>query len=158
MKNRIIVFNQTGVVNQIYGIIPDLLCEIDNNTTRDKYNKLQAKNEMAILDYLRYDNECGLDRVPNTNPSIHSAKVVFHYNPVYYRQKIANNLPYKLTDTITVIDSFACLGSRFELRQLMVFVEVYKSLCGENRIWANIFYVADSEIPICTIRVDRHVI
>ena len=154
MRTKIITLNQTGAISQIYGILPDRLCAVDIKTTNVEYEALQAENEKAILDYLRYDNERGLDR----NPSIKPIEVVFHYTPVYYRQRIAARLPYRLTDTITVIDAFACMGTRFGLKPLMVFVEVYKSSCGENRIWANIFYVADSEIPICTIKVDRHIL
>lgn len=158
MRTRVITLDQTGAVNQIYGILPDHLCAVDNKTTEAEYNAFRAKNEKAVLDYLRYDNEFELDRVPSTNPSIKSTEVDFRYNPVFYRQAIAAGIPYKITPTITVIDAFACMGTRFGLKSLMVFVEVYKSSCGENRIWANIFYVADSEIPICTIRVDRHVL
>lgn len=160
MRTRVITFEQTGAVNQIYGIIPDNLYAVTKQTTTIEYEALKAKNEKDILDLLRRDHErnFGDTSISVANPSKESTEIDFRYNPVFYRQTIADNLPFRLTATIKVIDSFACMGTRFGLKPLMVFVEVYKSSTGENRIWANIFYVADSEIPICTIRVDRYVI
>lgn len=72
------------------------------------------------------------------------------------KQQKYRNLPYQLTDTITVIDAFTCIGSRFGLDTLSVIVEVCQSNCGEERIWANIYYAADSEIPACVIKIVEH--
>jgi hypothetical protein len=154
--SRVMVLRQIGDVSQIYGVLPDHSSKINNMTSRGEYKQYKKENKESILKCLRYDNEKGLDRIPTTNPSKDTKDVIFHYNPVYYRQAIANNLPYQITNTITVIDSFACLGSRFGLQELMVFVEVYESSCGDGRIWAHIFYVADSEVPVCTIMVTKH--
>ena len=66
-------------------------------------------------------------------------------------------LPYKLTDTIKVIDAFVCSGSRFGLSLLTeVLVEICESNCANNTIWANIYHVADSEIPVSIITVSTH--
>lgn len=157
MKPKVIILEQIGVINQIYGILPDHLCAVNNKTTKVEYDELKAKNEKAILNYLRYDTEREFrdTNISVANLSKDSTEVDFRYNPVFYRQKIAADIPFKLTPTITVIDAFACMGTRFGLKPYQVFVEVYKSSCGENRIWANIFYVADSEIPICIIKVNK---
>lgn len=157
MNNAVLILTQTGAVNQVFGVLPDNLKKANNTTTKEEYNELREKNKKSILDYLRYDNDKYETNIKDRNPTRNSNEIDFRYSPVFYRQDIASQLPYQLTNTITVIDAFACMGQRFKLKRLVVFVEVYKSSCGYNRIWANIFYATDSEIPICTITVERYI-
>lgn len=146
MLLTLLVFEQKGSVNGIFAITPAIA-----------YNKDDAKelNKKKILEILRHDREENLHgkHVLDKNPSEDLSTIKFYYNPVMEKQQKYKNLPYKLTDTITVIDAFTCIGSRFRLDTLSVIVEVCQSNCGEERIWANIYYVADSETPVCVIKI-----
>ncbi len=138
------VLEKTGEVTGIFDIIT-MKITVDN---REKLKK-------EIIKVLRYDREENMHSkyILPKNPSKDSSKVVFLYGPAMYRQAIAAcPLPHKIEKTVKIIDTFTCIGSRFGLQPLSVFVEVCQSTCGEKRIWAKIYYVADSEIPACTIK------
>ena len=152
---EVIVFEQTGKVNNVYGVIKSNANKINRETTKEEIKELHEQNEKAILDYFRYDQEKSIVGV-QPNPSKETGSIEFYYTPTLIKQEIAKNLPYKLTETVTIIDSFACQGTRFGLQPLVVFVEVCQSNCGNNRIWANIYYAADSEIPCSIIKVNRY--
>ena len=149
MLITVLIFKQKGNVNNIFAIGPAVA-----------HTKIGSKNinKKKILETLRYDREKRSygKNVLNENPSEDLSKVKFYYSPVMEKQQKYKNLPYQLTDTITVIDAFTCIGSRFGLDTLRVIVEVCQSNCGDQRIWANIYYVADSEIPACVIEVVNH--
>jgi len=110
----------------------------------------------SIIKSLRHDSEKnrhGL-HVLKENPSKESSEIDFKYSPTFYRQRLSQTkFPYKISDTIELIDAFSCMGSRFGLQPLSVFVEVFQSSCIKDKIWANVYYVADSEIPACSIKV-----
>lgn len=149
MLLNMFIFKQTGAVNNILYILPAIA-----------YNQKDAKkkNEKKILELLRYDHEekLGGKYVLDRNPSEDLSTIEFHYNPVMEKQQKYRNLPYHLTNTITVIDAFTCIGSRFGLNTLSVIVEVCQSNCGDQHIWANIYYVADSEVPASVIEILEH--
>ena len=131
------VLEKIGIVNGTFDVIVSKLDDI----------------KKEILTSLRLDREADIHgkHMVGKNPSKDPKDIEFHYNPTYYRQHLAASIPFKVEPTIELIDAFACIGSRFGLQPLNVFVEVYQSTCGYNPIWAKIFYVADSEIAICTI-------
>jgi len=148
------IFEQTGEVNSVF----DILSKVPLNTKENKQN---------ILKNFRRDREENIigPLVPDKNPSKDISTVKFYYTPHMIKQKNyrPSNLPYRLSETIQVIDAFTCIGSRFGLKPLSVLVEVCKSNCGDNRIWANVYYVADSEIPsivieakMCSIFLEEH--
>jgi len=145
----LLVFEQTGKVNSIFTIIPAIA-----------YDKKDSgeKNKEKILEVFRYDygEKTYSKYVPDENPSKDISTVEFCYNPLLEKQKKYKNLPYPITNTIQVIDAFACLGTRFGLDSLSVIVEVCQSNCREHRIWANIYYVADSEVPATIITVTKY--
>ena len=138
---EITILEKIGEVNGIFDVI--IKKYINENIEKD------------IIKSLKYDKEknmCG-PHVLKENPNIKSSEVDFEYPPTFYRQSLSKNkLPYKISNTVELIDTFSCIGSRFGLKPLSVFVEIYRSTCGYHRIWANIYYVADSEIPACTIK------
>jgi len=141
------IFEQTGEVNSVF----DILSKVPLNTKENKQN---------ILKNFRRDREENIigPLVPDKNPSKDISTVEFYYTPHMIKQKNyrPSNLPYRLSETIQVIDAFTCIGSRFGLKSLSVIVEVCQSNCGNNPIWANIYYVADSEIPSSIIRVNSY--
>ena len=146
MMIKFLLFEQRGRVNDIFAILPAIA-----------YNRKDAKerNRKIILDAFRLDREV---RMPDEkkNPSKNILDIKFHYNPFMEKQFKYTKLPYELTDTINIIDIFVCSGSRFSLKPLMVVVEVCESKCTSNPIWANIYYVANSEIPVSTITIKAH--
>ena len=138
---NITVIEKTGEVNGIFDIL--VKKHTDNNLKEN------------IIKSLRHDNEKNKHgrHVLKENPNRESSEIDFNYSPTFYRQKLSKTkFPYKISDTVELIDAFSCIGSRFGLKPLSVFVEVYQSTCGNNRIWANIYYVSDSEIPACIIK------
>ena len=145
MLLTLLVFEQKGSINDTFAIVP---------ATANNKDNFKELNKKKILEMLRHDRERNLQS--GENPSKDLSIIKFYYNPVMEKQQKYKNLPYQLTDTITVIDAFICRGSRFGLAPLSVIVEVCQSNCGEKRIWANIYYVADSEIPACVIRIIKH--
>ena len=144
------IFEQTGEVNSIFDIIQSV----------PLYTKGSIqKNKKSILKAFRKDREESIigPSVPDKNPSKDISTVEFYYTPHMIKQKNyrPSNLPYRLSETIQVIDAFTCIGSRFGLKPLSVIVEVCQSNCGGNPIWANIYYVANSEVPASIIRVNN---
>ncbi len=136
------ILEKTGDVNGIYNVFT---------------SKEEITNE-EIIESLRFDNEEHMysKHMLDKNPSKDSSEINFNSNAVHYRQELAaTKLPYRIQPTVDLIDSFVCLGSRFGLQPLNVFVEIYQST-DNNKIWAKIFYVADSEIPACIIRTKRY--
>ena len=132
------VLEKTGIVNGTFDVLVS--------------DKKIEKEE--ILKALRIDREEGIHSkyMIDKNPSKDPKEIEFFYEPTRCRQKISTGkLPCKISTTINLIDAFVCLGSRFGLQPLNVFVEVYQSTCGYRGIWAKIYYVADSEIPVCII-------
>lgn len=145
MLARILIFEQTGNVSGVSGIVPTVPGDTDR----------QRKD---VLSHLRYDYErniCGAN-MPKSNPSQNPAKVKFVTYPFMYKQERAKSIPLKISQTVTLIDSFTCSGSRFGLDSITVIVEVYESTYGGNHFWAEIFYVADCETPVCIIRAKEH--
>jgi hypothetical protein len=138
-----------GCVSGVFGIVP---CADSRDQDAEK------KDEEAILAMLRCDREKGLcgQGIPASNPSLDPSTVEFIYKPAMYKQKLySRQFPFSIASSYGIIDAFVCLGSRFGLQQLQVFVEVCKSNCGDGRIWANIYYVSDSEIPACIIEAEK---
>ncbi len=136
-----IVLQKTGEVNGVFDVLIS-----DKKIEREE-----------IIKSLRYDRENGIHskHMIGKNPSRNSEEIEFYYTPTMYRKELAaTNLPYKVEPTVNLVDAFSCLGSRFGLQPLNVFVEVYQSTSGYRRIWAKIYYVADSEIPVCTITAE----
>ena len=149
MLLNLLVFEQKGDVNSIFSIIPAIAYDAKDSND---------KNKKQILETLRYDREanvCGKYAI-DKNPSLNISTIKFYYTPLMEKQQKYKKLPYQLTSTITVIDTFTCLGSRFGLRQLSVLVEVYESHCGAHDIWANVYYSANSEIPAVTINIMKY--
>ena len=150
MLIEILVFEQEGESNGVLAIMPAVAYNKKDKHKRDKEK---------ILEILRYDREkevygaYGLDK----NPSRDISTIEFYYSPFMEKQKKFQTLPYQITDTIQVIDVFTCIGSRFGLKPLSVIVEVCESNCGNNPIWANVYYIANSETPAIIIRVAKHV-
>jgi hypothetical protein len=146
MLLNLLVFDQKGDVNSIFAIIPAIAYDKEDSKT---------KNKEQILERLRHDSEANVygKHVIDKNPSLDISTVKFYYTPLMEKQQKYKKLPCQLTSTITVIDAFTCIGSRFGLDTLSVIVEVCQSNCGLHDIWANIYYVADSEIPATTINI-----
>ena len=132
------VLEKTGIVNGTFEVI------VSENPVHSR----------EILEALRVDREEGVHSkyMIGKNPSKNPKEIEFLYEPTLCRQKLATaKLPCKVSSTVNLIDAFVCIGSRFRLQPLNVFVEVYQSTCGYKGIWAKIYYVADSEIPVCII-------
>ena len=148
MLLNLLVFEQRGDVSSIFAITPAVA-----------YDKKDSNNinKEKILEMFRRDSEANMyGNVIDKNPSLDISTTKFYYTPVMEKQQKYKKLPYQLTSTITVIDVFVCLGSRFELKPLQVIVEVCESNCGVHDIWANIYYEADSEIPATIINVKSY--
>ena len=140
MALNIIILEKTGEISGIFDVI---------------VKKYTDNIEKDILKTLRYDKEKNTHgpHVLKENLNEESSKIDFKYAPTFYRQTLSKNkLPYRVSDTVELIDTFSCIGSRFGLKPLSVFIEVYQSTCDKYKIWADIYYVADSEIPACTIK------
>ena len=147
MLTRILIFEKTGRVSGVFGIVPIVPGDTD-------------KQRKDVLVHLRHDYEKNIHgaNVPESNPSQDPARIRFVTYPFMYKQERARNIPLKISQTVTLIDSFTCLGSRFGLDNIIVIVEVYESTYGGNYFWAEVFYVADCEIPACIIRAKEHII
>ena len=148
MLLNLLVFEQRGDVSSIFAITPAVA-----------YDKKDSNNinKEKILEMFRRDSEANMyGNVIDKNPSLDISTIKFYYTPIMEKQQKYKKLPYQLTSTITVIDAFTCIGSRFGLDTLSVVVEVCQSNCGVHDIWANIYYVADSEIPATTINVKSY--
>lgn len=147
MLAKILILEQTGNVSGVFGVIPTAFMDMD-------------KQRKDVLSHLRHDYEKNIHGAgaPKSNPSQNPAKVKFVTYPFMYKQERARNIPLKISQTVTLIDSFTCLGSRFELDSLTVIVEVYESTYGGNYFWAEIFYAHSCEIPACIIRAKEHAI
>ena len=155
MLAKFYIIEKKGSTSGIMGIIPGIVGQPDRDITNDR-----DREKQSILTFLRYDlekNQFG-GGGPENNPSKDPNSVKFFYSPFMYKQELAKYIPYKVSEHITLIDSFVCLGSRFKLDSLQVIVEVYESNCGNNRIWAEVYYVADCEIPACIITANLHII
>lgn len=141
LGRKIVVLHQTGEVSRVLTAFTVPFGE--------DYLKL-------FCDRLRHDWEKSVygAGLPIDNPSEDPSTVKFFYRPCMDRQFKYRKLPYK-EGTYDVVDAFACLGSRFYMHGVQVFVEVCKSNMGGRRIWANIYYVADSEIPAARITAEE---
>ena len=140
-RNKIIVVNMVGQVNRLI------------TAFTVPYGEEYVKK---FCDIVRHDWEKTVygTGLPNPNPSVESWRVKFLYTPVMYKQAKYANIPYK-EGTYTVVDAFACVGTRFYMDRLQVFVEVCKSDMGDRRIWANVYYVSDSVIPAIVIHAEE---
>lgn len=149
MLLNLLVFEQKGKVNSIFAMMPAIAYDKEDSG---------KKNKEKILEMFRYDREENTygKYVLDKNPSEDISTIEFYYSPLMGKQKKYKNLPYQLTNTIQVIDTFTCIGSRFGLDSLSVIVEICQSNCGKNDIWANIYYIADSEIPATVITVNEY--
>ena len=107
-----------------------------------------------VLEILRHDWEGGVHGggFPKSNPTLDSDEMRFYYWPTMQKKAMYANLPFTC-GSYQIIDAFVCLGERFGFKALQVFVEVCKSDMGGERLWANVYYVADSEVPVGTIKV-----
>jgi len=135
---KIVVVNMVGQVNRVITAFTVPYGE--------EYDK-------KFCDIVRNDWEKTV-RIGLLNPSVEPSTVKFLYTPVMYKQAKYAELPYK-EGTYTVVDAFACSGTRFYMDSLQVFVEVCKSDMGERRIWANVYYVSDSVIPAIVIYAEE---
>lgn len=142
------VLRLQGEVNGIFGVI---------TLTDRRVTDAQATDETQIKEMLRFDREKNTigAHVPEENPSQDPSVVQYYYRPVMEKQNLYEyGFPIN-RDTYEIIDAFTCLGSRFGLKPLTVFVELCHSKMGSARYWANIYYVAESEIPGCIIKFDE---
>jgi len=145
---RLLIFLKQGETSGVYTVRPSP----DPLTVED----WQERKEKIIIEALRHDWE---ERtygggIPEKNPSEDPDRIELFYTPVRQKQALYKGLPAKM-DSYQIIDAFTCLGSRFDLKGLSVFVEICRSDMGGARYWANIYYVADSEIPACIIKVEE---
>lgn len=83
----------------------------------------------------------------STDTTVEPQEVEFFYLPAMQRQRMYENLPFNTGLSYSIVDAFACSGARFGLKDIQVFVEICESACGKNPLWANIYYVADSQKP-----------
>lgn len=147
---------QSGKVNGLYGfVIPDFGV-FDCASGGDEY---YGRVTQKIIDTLRHDHEKQTSGhlVPDENPSLGVEVVSFMYTPVFEKKKLYSQGFPVAQGTYDIVDAFVCLGSRFGLNPLQVIVEVCASRMGNRRVWANIYYAADSEIPasvICSREMD----
>lgn len=141
LGRKIVVLHQTGAVNRVLTafIVP----------FGENYVEL-------FCDRIRYDWEKSVHGggLPIDNPSEGPSTVKFYYTPCMAKQAKYAKIPYK-EGSYDVVDAFVCLGSRFYMDSIQVFVEVCKSNMDSQRLWANIYYVADSEIPASRIMAEE---
>jgi hypothetical protein len=81
--------------------------------------------------------------------------IEFHYLPTMGRQEIYKRLPYKeppFSGEVFIYDAFACVGDKFNLKDLAVFVELKYSSMACGILWAEIYYVGDCLVPAMIIR------
>jgi hypothetical protein len=92
--------------------------------------------------------------------------VKYLYVPCLAKQQIYYNLPYNIPTAkilssslidvrdpeIWIYDAFSCMGDKFNLKDLNVFVELKYSNMSCGILWAEIYYVADCIIPAMIIR------
>jgi len=147
---RTLVFVMQGCVSGVFSIIPFVWDS--EKTSGDDHNAFVRKQ---VIDELRKDREKGVVPGPGENPSRDPSTVEFFFTATMEKQRIYRNLPHRVGDSYDIIDAFVCLGSRFELKPLQVFVEVCQSRLRNDELWANVYYVADSQIPACVIHVQE---
>lgn len=146
---KVHVLRIEGTVNKTFHIIPQL-------TFAGKGMEAQEELEELVKSELRRDREENLSGplVPDRNPTESALKPQYFYQPTQNRQALyKHGFPVRM-GTYSIIDAFSCMGSRFGLSGLSVFVELCRSNMGDKRLWANVYYVADSELPACIIRVE----
>lgn len=84
--------------------------------------------------------------------------VKFYFLPTMTKQETYRHLPYRVErlpiykSETYIYDAFACVGDKFNLKDILVFVELKYSTIGEGILWAEIYYVADCLIPAMIIR------
>jgi len=147
---KIIALEKQGSTSGIFAMIP-----FWRDMEKVDTDEVTAFVRERVLERLRFDREehlCGA-HVLDKNPSCDPSEVHFYYTATMEKQAIYRNLPHDVGESYRIIDAFVCLGSRFGLDPLQVFVEVCESKLGGGRIWANVYYVADSEVPVCVIHV-----
>ena len=54
---ELIIFEQTGKINSVYGVIKSKTNKINKETTIEEIKELYKQDKKAILYYLRYDRE-----------------------------------------------------------------------------------------------------
>lgn len=145
------VLRVEGRVNGIFALIPQVDYRVEGAAQTD---------EDRIKEVLRYDREQNLIGmyVPDKNPSQDPSVVRMYYTPSMARQQLyASGFPINM-GPYNIIDAFVCLGSRFGLDPLQVYVELCRSDFGEGMYWANVYYVATPELPACVIKAEKHLI
>jgi len=87
--------------------------------------------------------------------------VQFYYTPTMQRQAVYLEWQQKkvisLSFSVNLIHVFATSGKYFGLHDITVFVEVKESQCGDARLWAEVYYVADSQVPEVLILLKEHI-
>ena len=151
MLINLLVLSMQGEVNGNFAVIP---------RADPRVKSAQDIDEAKIKEVLRNDREKNLhgSGVPEENPSLDPSSVEFYYATTMDKKKLyASGFPINM-GTYDIIDAFVCLGSRFGLRQLRVFVEVCHSRMGRGQYWANVYYVADSQVPACIITAEPYTV
>jgi hypothetical protein len=141
---------QSGKVNGLYGLLTPDFSVFDCAPGGDEYYGRVAKE---IIEFLRDDHEKRTygNGVPDENPSLGVEVVNFYYTPTLEKKKLYSKGFPVVQDTYDILDAFVCLGSRFGLEARQVIVEVCSSRMGDRRVWANIYYVVDSVLPVSVI-------
>lgn len=96
-------------------------CAVLRNWNMDHYNKDYSTEEPKLLK--------------------------FGYGPWLIKQQMYKNIPIRMDEYITLIDAFTCTGDKFGLKDIQVVVEVKISTTGTFRTWAEVYYIADAQIP-----------
>jgi hypothetical protein len=81
-------------------------------------------------------------------------EIVFHYTPTISKQVMyKQTLPFLIDKQakVSLIDAFACLGTKFDLKNLMCFVEIKKSEMAGGIFWAEIYYACNCLFPAAII-------
>jgi hypothetical protein len=84
-------------------------------------------------------------------------EIKFYYTPTMLKQHYYKKLPYllELNTQTKIVDAFSTNGEKFGLRPLEVFVEIKTSEMGGRALWAEIYYVADSMVPVLIINLNK---
>jgi len=83
----------------------------------------------------------------------------FMYTPVFEKQKLYQKIPFVINEETktTLIDAFACIGTKFGLDSLDCFVEIKSSEMGSGIVWAEVYYVSNSLYPALIIECNEFV-
>ena len=101
----------------------------------------------------------GKDMFPFKPGNHRDENAKFYYTPWMNKQalydRVAREGRISVGPDIELIDSFICLGGKFNLANIQCSVEVKSSSMGGGIVWAEIYHVADSQVPSAIIRVEE---